>query len=218
MINSFRVRLTAAGFLAFAFFIAYGVMSIPGGFLVERFTEKPAMVLAFLAGTWGSLSSTQSLLGFRSFCSRDCAHFIRFQVSLASAHRRRTHKLIGHVPDLDTPTAASSKTFQQMFRNPIKLPLPRTMTSEANISLFPVAMLEKLGFQNLVAETLTVRRIPRVMTIYQFVQGMVLALYVGFARLQHIRFVACQRVVQRAGATVSKTVLGRHSYFHKKFL
>jgi hypothetical protein len=61
------------------------------------------------------------------------------------------------------------------------------MTSEANISLFPVAMLEKLGFQNLVAETLTVRRIPRVMTIYQFVQGMVLALYVGFARLQHIR-------------------------------
>jgi FHS family L-fucose permease-like MFS transporter len=53
MINSFRVRLTAAGFLAFAFFIAYGVMSIPGGFLVERFTEKPAMVLAFLAGTWG---------------------------------------------------------------------------------------------------------------------------------------------------------------------
>jgi hypothetical protein len=57
--------------------------------------------------------------------------------------------------------------------------------------LFPVAtMLEKLGFQNLVAETLTVKRIPRVMTIYQFVLGMVLALYVGFARLNHIRFVA----------------------------
>lgn len=57
--------------------------------------------------------------------------------------------------------------------------------------LFPVAtMLEKLGFQNLVAETLTVKRIPRVMTIYQFVLGMVLALYMGFARLNHIRFVA----------------------------
>lgn len=56
IISSFRVSLTAAGFLAFAFFIAYGVMSIPAGFLVERFTEKPVMVLAFLAGMLGSLS------------------------------------------------------------------------------------------------------------------------------------------------------------------
>src|SRR5207302_5518340 len=56
IITSFHVSLTAAGFLAFAFFIAYGVMSIPAGFLVERFTEKPVMVLAFLAGTLGSLS------------------------------------------------------------------------------------------------------------------------------------------------------------------
>jgi FHS family L-fucose permease-like MFS transporter len=56
IISSFHVSLTAAGFLAFAFFIAYGVMSIPAGFLVERFTEKPVMVSAFLAGTLGSLS------------------------------------------------------------------------------------------------------------------------------------------------------------------
>ena len=56
IITSFHVSLTAAGFLAFAFFIAYGVMSIPAGFLVERFTEKPVMILAFLAGTLGSLS------------------------------------------------------------------------------------------------------------------------------------------------------------------
>jgi FHS family L-fucose permease-like MFS transporter len=56
IVSSFHVNLTAAGFLAFAFFIAYGVMSIPAGFLVERFTEKPVMVLAFLAGTLGSLS------------------------------------------------------------------------------------------------------------------------------------------------------------------
>ena len=55
--------------------------------------------------------------------------------------------------------------------------------------LFPVAtMLEKLGFQKLINENLTVRRIPRVMTIYQFVLGMVLAIYVGFARLNHLRF------------------------------
>ena len=57
--------------------------------------------------------------------------------------------------------------------------------------LLPVAtMLEKLGFQQLVEETLVVYRIPRVMTIYQFLSGMVLALYVGFSRLNHLRFVA----------------------------
>ncbi len=56
IINSFRVSMTAAAFLAFAFFIAYGVMSIPAGFLVERFSEKPVMIFAFLAGALGSLS------------------------------------------------------------------------------------------------------------------------------------------------------------------
>jgi MFS transporter, FHS family, L-fucose permease len=56
IISSFHVSLTAAGFLAFAFFIAYGVMSVPAGFLVERFREKPVMVVAFLAGTLGALS------------------------------------------------------------------------------------------------------------------------------------------------------------------
>src|SRR5207253_1327759 len=35
--------------------------------------------------------------------------------------------------------------------------------------LFPVStMLEKLGFKKLIEETLTIHRIPRVMTIYQF--------------------------------------------------
>ncbi len=56
IIGSFHVSLTAAGFLAFAFFIAYGVVSIPAGFFVERFTEKPVMLLAFLMGMLGSLS------------------------------------------------------------------------------------------------------------------------------------------------------------------
>ena len=57
--------------------------------------------------------------------------------------------------------------------------------------LLPVAtMLEKLGFKKLVEETLHVPRIPRAMTIYQFLLGMVLALYVGFSRLSHLRFVA----------------------------
>jgi MFS transporter, FHS family, L-fucose permease len=56
IINSFSVSLAAAAFLPFSFFIAYGVMSIPAGFLVERFGEKPVMIAAFLVGTAGSLS------------------------------------------------------------------------------------------------------------------------------------------------------------------
>ena len=57
--------------------------------------------------------------------------------------------------------------------------------------LLPVAsMLERLGFQQLVEETLTVKRLPRAMTIYQFVLAIVLAAYVGFSWLYHLRFVA----------------------------
>src|SRR5262245_37723456 len=49
-------------------------------------------------------------------------------------------------------------------------------------------MLEKLGFQQLVEETLTIRRLTRVMPVYRFVLAIVLALYVGFSRLNHLRF------------------------------
>ena len=56
IISSFKVSLAAAAFLPFSFFIAYGVMSIPAGFWVERFGEKPVMIAAFLVGTVGSLS------------------------------------------------------------------------------------------------------------------------------------------------------------------
>src|ERR1017187_10678741 len=55
IISSFKVSLAAAAFLPFSFFIAYGVMSIPAGFLVERFGEKPVMITAFLASTAGPL-------------------------------------------------------------------------------------------------------------------------------------------------------------------
>ena len=57
--------------------------------------------------------------------------------------------------------------------------------------LLPVAtMLERLGFQGLVEETVTVKRVTRAMSLYQFVLAMVLAAYVGFSRLYHLRFVA----------------------------
>jgi hypothetical protein len=55
--------------------------------------------------------------------------------------------------------------------------------------LLPVAtMLEKLGFQQLVEETLSIHRLTRAMPVYRFVLAMVLALYVGFSRLNHLRF------------------------------
>jgi len=55
--------------------------------------------------------------------------------------------------------------------------------------LLPVAtMLEKLQFQQLVEETLRVKRRTRVMPMYQFVLAMVLAVYVGFSRLNHLQF------------------------------
>lgn len=57
--------------------------------------------------------------------------------------------------------------------------------------LLPVAtMLEKLGFKSLIDETLTVARVTRVMDVYQFVLAIVLGLYIGFARLSQLRFVA----------------------------
>ena len=57
--------------------------------------------------------------------------------------------------------------------------------------LLPAAtMLEKLGFQQLLEDSLTVQRITRVMSLYQFVLAIVLGLYVGFARLNQLRFLA----------------------------
>ena len=55
--------------------------------------------------------------------------------------------------------------------------------------LLPIAtMLERLEFQALVEETLQIQRLTRAMPVYQFIVAMVLALYVGFARLNHLRF------------------------------
>lgn len=57
--------------------------------------------------------------------------------------------------------------------------------------LLPVAtMLEKLGFQSLVEGTVTLSRQTKVMSTYQFVLAMVLGIYVGFARLYQLRFIA----------------------------
>jgi FHS family L-fucose permease-like MFS transporter len=55
LINSFHLSLTAAAFLPFAFFVAYGVMSIPAGMLIEAFKEKPVILTSFWVGLGGAL-------------------------------------------------------------------------------------------------------------------------------------------------------------------
>lgn len=54
--NSFDLSLTLTGLLPFAFFIAYGVMSIPAGFLSEKYGDKTLLSLSFLFMTFASLA------------------------------------------------------------------------------------------------------------------------------------------------------------------
>jgi len=56
IIESFGLTLTAAALLPFAFFIAYGVISIPAGMLVETYREKRGILVGFSAGFLGSLA------------------------------------------------------------------------------------------------------------------------------------------------------------------
>jgi MFS transporter, FHS family, L-fucose permease len=55
MIKGFSLSLTLVAILPFAFFIAYGVMSIPAGMLIEKYNEKKIMVTAFVVAFTGSL-------------------------------------------------------------------------------------------------------------------------------------------------------------------
>jgi MFS transporter, FHS family, L-fucose permease len=55
IINGFNLSLTLVALLPFAFFIAYGVMSIPSGMLIEKYNEKKIMIAAFVIAFLGSL-------------------------------------------------------------------------------------------------------------------------------------------------------------------
>jgi FHS family L-fucose permease-like MFS transporter len=54
-IKDFKLSDLLAGVLPFAFFIAYGVMSIPSSMLVQKYNEKVIMVAAFVVAFFGSL-------------------------------------------------------------------------------------------------------------------------------------------------------------------
>jgi FHS family L-fucose permease-like MFS transporter len=66
IISGFHVSLTMAAVLPFAFFIAYGVMSIPAGFAVQLWGEKKLMVASFVVATLGAT-------GFAAFPSYSVA-------------------------------------------------------------------------------------------------------------------------------------------------
>ncbi len=55
LITGFSLSLTLVALLPFAFFIAYGVMSIPSGMLIEKYKEKKIMIAAFIVAFFGSL-------------------------------------------------------------------------------------------------------------------------------------------------------------------
>ena len=52
---SFELSSSMSSFLPFSFFIAYGVMSIPAGLMVEKFGEKNLMIFAFILSFSGSM-------------------------------------------------------------------------------------------------------------------------------------------------------------------
>lgn len=56
IIQSFSLSLTLAAFLPFSFFLAYVVMSIPAGLMIERVGEKKVMLGAFALALVGSLA------------------------------------------------------------------------------------------------------------------------------------------------------------------
>ena len=47
IIDSFGLSLTLAAFLPFSFFLAYGIMSIPAGMIIERFGAKISILVDF---------------------------------------------------------------------------------------------------------------------------------------------------------------------------
>lgn len=54
-IHDFKLSLTLAAVLPFAFFIAYGLVSIPTGILLEKYREKKIMIFGFAVSFVGSL-------------------------------------------------------------------------------------------------------------------------------------------------------------------
>src|SRR5829696_2544840 len=55
IIQSFDLSIGLAGFLPFSFFVAYGVMSIPAGVLIEKYSEKTVILIGFVLAFFAAL-------------------------------------------------------------------------------------------------------------------------------------------------------------------
>lgn len=55
IVDSFDLSIGLAGFLPFAFFVSYGVMSVPSGIMAEKYREKKVLFWAFVIAFGGAL-------------------------------------------------------------------------------------------------------------------------------------------------------------------
>jgi hypothetical protein len=102
----------------------------------------------------------------------------------------------GRAPELSKITAFTPYDFEA--RNPA-----------AHGSLPPVgARVEKLGFQKLLEETVTIRRRARAMPAHRLVPALGLACYAGYCR-RHPRFRYRNRVEQETAAKPQAAMEGR---------
>ena len=69
IISSYKLSNSLAGFLPFSFFIAYAVMSLPAGLLIEKYSQKKIILAGFIAAFIAAFSF---------------ALFSTFEVALAS--------------------------------------------------------------------------------------------------------------------------------------
>lgn len=167
LIDSYAIGLTLAGLFPFAFFIAYGVTSIPAGILVDKYGEKRVIILAFSLAFIGAVTfvclPTFSIAMFSLFCIgtgmsllqvavnpllRQAAgpeHFAFFSVlaQLAFGGAATLAPLVyQHFVALDQASVASANYVQQL--------LPENMSWLAMYWLFAVVALAMVLFASLV--------------------------------------------------------------------
>jgi fucose permease len=78
IIDSFDLSIGLAGFLPFSFFVAYAVMSIPSGILIEKYSEKTVTIACF------SLAFAAALI-FALFPAFEVALFSLFSIGIGMA-------------------------------------------------------------------------------------------------------------------------------------
>lgn len=78
IIDSFDLSIGLAGFLPFSFFVAYGVMSIPSGLLIEKYSEKSVIISGFTLAFGGALL-------FALFPTFEVALFSLFSIGIGMA-------------------------------------------------------------------------------------------------------------------------------------